>query len=250
MKRLRLLSYRGFATVLIVSVLISSCALQQGGSVSAPSPAKEGHDDATAKKKRFFAFMRPAVERENARILKQREYVLKLRRRGNIGYLDRIRLNALARDYGLGTPDWSRKENWDALLARVDIIPAGLVLVQAANESAWGSSRFAREGNNYFGEWCFTKGCGIVPRSRRPGATHEVERFASMQDSVRSYMHNLNTLPAYARFRQLRAMKRRMGQEPDALTLATGLTHYSERGSDYVRTLQGMLKQNASLMGS
>lgn len=242
-------SCRGFAMVLMVSALVSACALQQNATVMSPSTGEATHDDATAKKKRFFAFMRPAVERENARILEQREYVLKLRHRGRLGHRDLIRLNALARDYGLSSMDWRKQESWDALLMRIDIIPTGLVLVQAANESAWGTSRFAREGNNYFGEWCFTKGCGIVPRSRAPGATHEVERFASVQDSVRSYMHNLNTLPAYAHFRQLRAMKRRKGQEPDALTLSVGLKQYSERGSDYVKTLQGMIKQNAPLMG-
>ncbi|WP_352256125.1 glucosaminidase domain-containing protein, partial [Pseudoalteromonas sp. 19-MNA-CIBAN-0066] len=43
-------------------------------------------------------------------------------------------------------------------LRRVDIIPKELALMQAANESAWGTSRFARIGLNFFGQWCYTKG--------------------------------------------------------------------------------------------
>lgn len=36
-----------------------------------------------------------------------------------------------------------------SLLKRVDIVPESMVLIQAANESGWGSSRFAREGFNF-----------------------------------------------------------------------------------------------------
>ena len=42
--------------------------------------------------------------------------------------------------------------------------------MQAANESAWGTSRFARIGLNFFGQWCYSKGCGMVPKRRNTGA--------------------------------------------------------------------------------
>ncbi|HKJ91279.1 MAG TPA: glucosaminidase domain-containing protein, partial [Oceanipulchritudo sp.] len=46
----------------------------------------------------------------------------------------------------------------DDLRRRVDVIPPSLALAQAALESGWGTSRFAREGNNLFGIWCYTPG--------------------------------------------------------------------------------------------
>jgi Bax protein len=64
-------------------------------------------------------------------------------------------LKKVARDYRLA--NWSHQSSaeWGALLSRVDIITTGLVMAQAANESAWGKSRFAVQGNNLFGQRCY-----------------------------------------------------------------------------------------------
>lgn len=236
------LFHGGFYVVLIGMLLVAACAPERKPANVSPQMTQSAVE---LKKKRFFTFLKPVVEQENHLILKQRHLILQLMRKPRLNRRNQAMLDAIAEEYGLEPMDWGRQESWSALLARVDIVPVGLVLVQAANESAWGSSRFAREGNNYFGEWCYQKGCGIVPLKRSPGATHEVRRFASVQESVHSYMHNLNSSPAYARFRRLRAEARARGEEPDALTLANGLEPYSERGQSYVRTLQLMLRQNA-----
>ena len=47
-------------------------------------------------------------------------------------------------------------------LYRLDEIPAGLVLGQAAYESGYGTSRFAVEGNALFGQWTYN-GSGMRP---------------------------------------------------------------------------------------
>ena len=77
----------------------------------------------------------------------------------------------------------------------MDIIPEMMVLVQAANESGWGTSRFSRMGLNLFGQWCYVRGCGLVPRAEEDGR-HEVAKFDSVNDSV-CYMRNINTHGAY-----------------------------------------------------
>ena len=123
-------------------------------------------------------------------------------------------------------------------------MPEWLALMQAANESAWGTSRFAREGNNFFGQWCFRKGCGIVPSRRAKGATHEVAAFKSPAESVRAYMHNLNTGKAYRYLRKIRTGLRRQGKPLTAEVLAAGLDHYSERGHAYVEDLRRMIRVN------
>jgi len=130
------------------------------------------------------------------------------------------------------------------LVRRVDVIPTSLVLAQAANESGWGTSRFAREGNNIFGQWCFDEGCGLVPNRRGEDASHEVRAFASVDAAVRAYFRNLNTHPSYEDLRTLRASMRMQGLKLNSMVLARGLTRYSERGMDYVEELQDMIRIN------
>ena len=76
---------------------------------------------------------------------------------------------------------WSTgKDSWKKLLERVDAVALEVALAQSANESAWGQSRFAKQGNNFFGQWCYRKGCGIVPKKRDKGGRHEVAKFKSV----------------------------------------------------------------------
>jgi len=154
-------------------------------------------------------------------------------------------LRELAGRYDLAEADFAdRSASLNELLMRVDVVPVSLVLAQAANESAWGVSRFAREGNNLFGQWCFRPGCGIVPLQRPAGAIYEVRRFATLHDAVEAYFHNLNTNESYRPFRELRQAMKLQGREIDPLVLAFGLNRYSERGRSYVDELQTIIVQN------
>jgi Bax protein len=130
------------------------------------------------------------------------------------------------------------------LLRRLDIIPADLALAQAAMESAWGRSRFAREGNNYFGQWCFSKGCGIVPEKRPAGARYEVQRFDSPAESVAGYMRNLNSHPRYTELRLIREKARAESADISGQQLAGGLHGYSAIGDTYIRTLRVLIRAN------
>ena len=117
-------------------------------------------------------------------------------------------------------------------------------LAQAANESAWGTSRFATKGNNLFGQWCFSKGCGLVPRGRVEGASHEVAKFSSPFRSVRAYIQNLNRHPTYQELRDIRQEDRR-GKDPlSGVDMAAGLLGYSERGQEYVDEIRAMIHYN------
>ena len=137
-----------------------------------------------------------------------------------------------------------RRDWLDELLFRVDVVPTSLVLAQAANESAWGTSRFVREGNNVFGQWCFDPGCGIVPQQRRSGATHEVRSFTTLHDAMEAYFVNINTNSNYQFFRELRQTMKLQQRELDSLVLAFGLSRYSQRGRNYVDELQTIIVQN------
>jgi Bax protein len=118
------------------------------------------------------------------------------------------------------------------------------VLAQAANESAWGRSRFATEGNNLFGQWCFSQGCGLIPNGRPEGATYEVAVFDTPLDSIRSYMMNLNSFHAYDELRKIRKERRDQGQMITGKALAEGLINYSTRREEYVKEIQLMIEHN------
>jgi len=132
---------------------------------------------------------------------------------------------------------------------RIDVIPTDLVLVQAANESAWGTSRFARQGYNFFGLWCFRKGCGFVPSRRKADAKHEVAKFPNLTRAVYTYLRNLNRHNAYRELRQIRANLRANNLPITGSDLAEGLVSYSERGHDYVEELQAMIRFNEEYFG-
>lgn len=136
------------------------------------------------------------------------------------------------------------KSDLAKLLKRVDGLPEALVLMQAANESAWGTSRFAKQGKNYFGQWCYRRGCGLVPLQRTEGMNHEVAKFEDIGDSVRSYFRNINTNSAYKTLREIRAQLRADNLGLKSELLAPGLVSYSERGFDYVEDLLAMIRVN------
>ena len=203
------------------------------------------------KKRIFFRAMAPLALRSNELIRAEREQLLALPAGGELTAGQRAWLADLAGDYGLEAPGGeagASPEVWDALKAdlavRVDEVPVSLVLAQAANESGWGTSRFAAEGNALFGQWSFG-GSGMLPSEQRASlGDYRVAAFESPLLSVIAYMRNLNTHNAYARLRELRAAARAAGEEPSGYELAAGLDRYSERGQDYVDELRSMIDYN------
>ncbi len=208
--------------------------------------------DVHTRKVRFFEFLLPLVQEENLRLAEIRR---RLELVQDIHHFDETldfedslwMLETLDR-FGVDPLLIGETDFWPELMKRVDLVPENLVLVQAANESAWGTSRFAREGNNLFGQWCFRPGCGMVPEGRNEGETFEVARFESVRASIAGYMHNLNTGFAYEVLREIRAETRRSGRTAQAQDLAVGLKRYSQRGEQYVQELQAMLRVNAPII--
>lgn len=199
------------------------------------------------KKRAFFMGLLPMILIANQEIKNEREEIKRILARHESRVTqngDKERLTRIAARYGLRgnafTDQWIRKR----LLRRVDTIPPSLVLAQAANESAWGTSRFAQRGNNLFGEWTFRSGSGIVPAERSEGEFHELRKFPSLYESIRSYMNNLNSHGAYHELRQIRESLRREGKPVTGMALANGLQQYSERGEDYIREIKAMIRHN------
>ena len=202
----------------------------------------------SAKKQQFFDYLEVFVIAENIAITQFRDQLddyLKITGSGaGFSEVERAWVFRLARRYRIEVENYSEKEIVDELLLRVDVLPVSLALAQAANESAWGTSRFALEGNNIFGQWCYEQGCGIVPARRQAGAIHEVRSFVSVEDAIESYFLNINSHPSYSYLRDLRSRMRARGLRLDSMSLAIGLGRYSERGDSYVDEVQKIIIQN------
>ena len=80
-----------------------------------------------------------------------------------------------------------------------------MIIGQAALESGWGTSRFAKEANNLFGIRTFSKNVQhLLPEGMKNWPGWGVRAFASKCDSVKEYIRLLNEHSAYEEFRKLR----------------------------------------------
>jgi uncharacterized FlgJ-related protein len=202
------------------------------------------------KKRIFFRSLAPLVLRSNEFILRDRARASGLQVRlaggGDISPEDRQWLIELAVGYGV-VKDGETALNaaaFDELMVRLDIVPVSLALSQCAEESGWGTSRFAAEGNALFGQWSWT-GEGIKPLQQREGmGDYRIAAFETPLHSVMAYMKNLNTHNAYAGLRARRAELRTKGERMSGFELAKTLDKYSERGAAYVESLHGIMRVN------
>lgn len=197
------------------------------------------------KKTVFFRALLPIVLAENLRVWNQRVFLLQQFGGGRVdSQTDAGQEMAAIADQYRVEGDLNDPKVRDILLDRVDIVPVALVLAQAAQESGWGTSRFALEGNNLFGIWTWDTDQGSVPVNRPGDANHLVRVYPDVQTSVRAYLHNINIGFAYVDFRDLRAQMRANGKPLDALQLAGALNRYSITGDAYIENIRAMIRNN------
>jgi Bax protein len=198
----------------------------------------------------FFRTLAPLVLRANELVLADRKRLEGIRsgmeQGKNPTAEDQAWMTSLAGTYGVsegghGAPG---ADSIETLLARVDIVPVSLALAQAAEESGWGTSRFAAEGNALFGQWTWGEK-GITPKEQRSGLGHyKLAAFDSPLASVQGYLKNLNTSAAYSNLRAERARLRVAGEPITGTALARTLVNYSERGEAYVESLESIIRVN------
>ena len=218
-----------------------------------PLPDFGSYKQVKEMKAAFIDYVSPIIEYHNRQILSQRKRLEKIHRAIEHGqmvsYSELKWLKQLANRY---EAEWNENEPvavTQELLTRVDIVPVQLAVVQAAKESSWGRSRYAVQINNLFGQWCYNKGCGVIPKERPESARHEVRKFNTVSDAVRSYIHNLNSHRNYSNLRKLRRNLRAEGQDIDGSGLVDGLLFYSERRQQYVDEIRSMIKQYSYFLG-
>ena len=202
-------------------------------------------DSIATRKAVFIKTLLPLVLHANEELRSIRARVKALTGRSDKGRApapgDRAWLAAQYKRFGVVKGDVA------ALLLHIDIIPPSVALAQAAEESGWGTSRFAIEGQALFGQRTFHQAPGLVPVKRADGARFKIKTFDRLLDAVRSYAHNLNTHPAYSGFRMLRGQLRAGPGGADGLDpfrLVDALRSYSARGAKYVETIKTIMRVN------
>ena len=184
------------------------------------------HMSVKEKKKRFFALMVPAVEDAYKKLYQQYESIKQnIQEKKN---LDQI--NALKKEYKVKTDQ--------ELLIALKPHPVSITLAQAAIESAWGTSRFFREANNIFGVHGLSSK-GSVPASiKKNGRTVWVRKYKTLEDAILDYYRMLSRVKTYKKFKKLNY------EGKSVYEIVTGLKYYSERGDEYVHSIQSVIRHN------
>ena len=106
-------------------------------------------------------------------------------------------------------------------------VPISIIIAMAGIESAWGTSRFATEGNALFG--VRTWNLDTVPHMKalgNPDASWGVKKYKTKCQSVKDMIRILNTHPAYEKFREYRAEQLDAG-DWNYSELLSGMTAWS-----------------------
>lgn len=238
----------GDLIVLAASITLLTALMTLPGETRYPDPPDFAAMDVDAKKQQFFAFLSPMISEVNFELMADRDRVQRIRRDHDEGrapgWFDRRWLEQLAVKLEVPFDEVDLSEALRLLERRSGVVPESIVLAQAAIESGWGTSRFAVEGNNYFGQRCYSADCGLVPQAIGEDASFGVAQYESVKASVESYILNLNTHPQYLDFRARRQALRTLDEPITGLALVDGLLGYSERGSEYVEDIETMIRSN------
>ncbi len=193
-----------------------------------------------AKKKRdlFIKILLPLILDENKKISDDREKLFKILKKNFNTVGERVWIKRRFKEYKIDDQDLGK------LKMRMDIIPVSIALAQAANESGWGTSRFALEGNALFGQWTWSDN-GISPQDKDKDQKHKVLQFQVLKASVRAYKNNLNTHNAYSEFREIRAQLREERKKINGLDLTQYLKNYAAIGEKYVAILESIIVKNS-----
>ena len=194
--------------------------------------------DTKTKRELFIKIVLPLILDANKQITEDRKKLFKILGKNFNTVGERVWLNRRFKQYKIEDHDLAK------LKMRMDTIPVSMALAQAANESGWGTSRFALEGNALFGQWTWSKK-GISPKNKDPNQSHKILQFQILKASVTAYKNNLNTHNAYKEFREVRAQLRQENKKIIGLDLTQYIKSYAAIGEKYVAIIEDIIEKNS-----
>jgi Bax protein len=208
--------------------------------------------DVKRKKELFVEMMLPNVLKVNNEILAERKEFLevfnKIKKNQKITDEERNYIEEKAKKYKVKSKFFPSNEQRyinlvEELDYRINYIPVSLAIAQAAIESGWGQSRFAKEGNSLFGQWSWD-GTGIIPKDREEGESYRVKTFKDIQSAVRSYALNLNSHLSYKQFRINRYLILQRQNFIYGKNLVPNMILYSQLREKYLGLLKSVINSN------
>jgi len=184
------------------------------------------------KKQKFFHMLLPAIliSKENLKLKRERVIFLSQTPYEDLFEEDKEFLENLYTRYK--TTDIRK------LISRLKTHPVSIILAQAAIESAWGESRFFKEGNNIFGMWSYNS---HEPRIRakgtRNGKAIYVKKYANLSEAIDDYFLVIGR-GAYKSFRKHRNIT------DNPLQLVQYLVNYCELKEKYTKKLRKFIVYN------
>ena len=194
--------------------------------------------DTKTKRELFIKIVLPLILDANKQITEDRKQLFKILGKNFNTVGERVWLNRRFKEYKIEDHDLAK------LKMRMDTIPVSMALAQAANESGWGTSRFALEGNALFGQWTWSKK-GITPKDKDSNQSHKILQFQILKASVTAYKNNLNTHNAYKEFREVRAQLRQENKKIIGLDLTQYIKSYAAIGEQYVAIIEDIIEKNS-----
>lgn len=192
------------------------------------------HNIVQVKKDNFINLVLPSILLAKKEIENLKKEVLLLSNKKNIGEKDKNRLIYIYDRYKV---DY---ENIEELLKRLNTVPVDIALAQAIIESGWGTSRFAREGNNIYGIWSFrdTEDRMRASEGTRNGRNVYLRKYDYIYYCVLDYFYSLAVGANY------QSLREEMLKTSDSLKLIEHLKGYSEIRGEYVNRLRSVINFN------
>ncbi|WP_316328899.1 glucosaminidase domain-containing protein [Campylobacter novaezeelandiae] len=191
----------------------------------------------------FFNKMNEMFDNSFENILKEREFAQNFINEGAKTGFRNLDINGLKKLIELKNKyRINNLFNLDEYEKKINLIPKSMGIAQALVESATATSRFAREANNLFGEWTWGEK-GLIPNERQEGKKHKIRIFDSLQESVDSYILNLNRHFAYEDFRSLRQSCFIQGKNITGIKAIENLHSYSENKNAYIEIIKKIIEK-------
>ena len=121
-------------------------------------------------------------------------------------------------------------------------VPTSIIIAMAGIESAWGTSRFAKEGNALFGVRTWNLNTPHMKPLDLPKARFGVKKYDTKCQSIKDMIRILNTHPAYEGFRISRTEQLESGRW-NYRKLMLGMTAWSTN-PDYAEIILQTIVDN------
>lgn len=194
----------------------------------------------------FYEMMLPVILKANETLAAERERLMRLKREfddtGDLSAQSMDELREWVKRYDVKPSD-DLDTLFNSLIPRVDGVTPTLLLTMAAQDSGFGTSRYAREYNAVFNQrdW---DGRGAVPdEAQKEGPQYRIKVFNSLYDAVISQIHYLNTNGYFENYRIAREKYRRSNNPMRGYSIAHLLINFPYKTFKYPDIIKHLILQ-------